>query len=91
MKTKQGIDVCFNGHIAVDKKHKLIVEHDVTNEVTDQEQRATMAKRAQDMLETEQSDAGAAMGSDHGDDVQKGLEAGSTPDISKPNTLANSQ
>ena len=91
MKTKQGIDVCYNVQIAVDNKHKLIVEHEVTNEVTDQEQLATMAKRAKDMLETEQIDAVADMGYYNGDEVKKCLEAGITPYISKPNTSANSK
>ena len=91
MKTTQGIAVCDNVHIAVDNQHNLLVEHEVPNEVTDQEQLATMAKRAQDMLETEQRDAVADLGYSKGDAVKQWLEAGITPYISKPNTSANSK
>jgi len=91
MKTRQGIDVCYNVQLAVDNKYKLIVDHEVTNEVTDQEQLATMAKRAKDTLETAQIDAVADMGYYNGDEVKKCLEAGIIPYISKPNTSANSK
>ena len=91
MTTKQGIEVCYNVQIAVDNKHKLIVDHEVTNEVTDQEPLATMAKRAKDTLTTEQIDAVADMGYYNGDEVKQCLEAGITPYISKPNTAANSK
>lgn len=33
-------EVCYNVQTAVDAKHKLIVEHEVTNAVTDREQLA---------------------------------------------------
>src|SRR5262245_21806539 len=91
MKTRQGIDVCYNVQLAVDNKYKLIVDHEVTNDVTDQEQLATMAKRAKDTLETEQIDAVADMGYYNGDEVKKCLEAGIIPYISQPNTSANSK
>jgi transposase len=91
MKTKQGIAVCYNVQMAVDNKHQLLVAHAGTNEVTDQEPLATMAKRAKDTLTTEPRDAVADMGYDKGDEVKQGLEAGITPYISKPNTAANSK
>jgi hypothetical protein len=91
MKTKQGSDVCYNVPIALDNKHTLIVDHEVTNTVTDQEPLATMAKRAKDPLATEQIDAVAAMGYSNGDEVKKCLEAEITPYIAKPNTSAKSK
>jgi transposase len=91
MKTKQGIDVCYNVQIAVDNKYKLIVEHEVTNEVTDQEQLATLAKRAKDTLATGQIEAVAEMGYYNGDEVKKCIEAGIIPSIAKPHTSANSK
>jgi len=69
----------------------LIVDHAVTNDVTDQERLATMAKRAKDTLETAQIDAVADMGDYNGDEVKKCLEAGIIPSISQPNPSANSQ
>jgi hypothetical protein len=91
MKTKQGIDVCYNVQIAVDHKYKLIVEHEVTNEVTDQDQLATMAKRAKDTLATEQIAVVADMGYYNGDEVKKCIDDGIVPYIPKPNTSANSK
>jgi transposase len=38
MQTKQGTDICYNVQCAVDHQQKLIVEHEVTNDVTDQDQ-----------------------------------------------------
>jgi hypothetical protein len=90
MKTKQGIDVCDNGHIAVDNKYTLIVDHDVTHAVTDLAQLATMAKRAKATLATKQREAVAAMGYDKGDAVKKCLDEGIVPYIPQPNTSANS-
>jgi transposase len=91
MKTKQGTDVCYNVQIAVDQQHKLIVDHEVTNDVTDLDQLATMAKRAKDTLEAERVEAVADMGYYNGEEVKKCLEDGITPYISKPNTSANSK
>jgi transposase len=91
MKTKQGIDVCYNVQIAVDHKQKLIVEHEVTNDVTDQDQLATMARRAKETLAAEQIEAVADMGYYNGDEVKKCLDTGIVPYIPKPNTSANSK
>jgi transposase len=91
MKTRQGIDVCYNVQLAVDNKYKLIVEHEVTNAVTDLDQLATMANRAKDTLETEQIEAVADMGYYNGDEVKKCLDDGIVPYIPKPNTSANSK
>jgi transposase len=71
MKTKHGTDVCYNVQVAVDHKHKLIVEHEVTNEVTDQDQLAEMAKRSKGILETNHLEVTADMGYYNGDEVKK--------------------
>ena len=91
MKTKQGIDVCYNVQIAVDNKYKLIVDHEVTNAVTDLNQLAAMANRAKDRLAAEQIEAVADMGYYNGDEVKKCLDNGIVPYIPKPNTSANSK
>ena len=46
MSRGQGSQVGYNVQLAVDEKHKLIVEHEVTNAVTDQDQLTPMAERA---------------------------------------------
>ena len=91
MRTKQGTDVCYNVQIAVDHKHKLIVEHEVTNEVTDQDQLAEMAKRSKETLGTDHLEVTADMGYYNGDEVKKCLEDGIIPYIPKPNTSANNK
>jgi hypothetical protein len=52
MHTRDGAQVCYNVQSAVDSKHKLIVEHDVTNEVVDYQQLSPMAQAARETLET---------------------------------------
>jgi hypothetical protein len=89
MKTKQGLDVCDNGHIAVANTYTLLVEHAVTNAGTALDQLATMAKRAKETLATEPLEAVADMGYDQGDEVKKCLDEGSVPYIPQPNTSAN--
>jgi ATP-dependent protease HslVU (ClpYQ) peptidase subunit len=81
MKTKQGTDICYNVQLAVDHQHKLIVAHEVTNAVTDQDQLATMAIRAKDTLETDHLEAIADMGYYDADEVQKCLGEGIVPRI----------
>jgi transposase len=46
----------------VDEKHKLIVEHELTNEPTDQGQLAKMAIRAKQMLGVDELEAVADNG-----------------------------
>ncbi len=91
MKTKHGTDVCYNVQVAVDHKHKLIVEHEVTNEVTDRDQLAEMAKRSKGILETNHLEVTADMGYYNGDEVKKCLDDGIIPYIPKPNTSANNK
>lgn len=89
MKTRHGIDVCDHVQVAVAAKHTLIVEHDVTHDVTDQDQLATLATCAKATLETDHVDALADMGYYNGDEVKKCLAEGIVPSIPKPNTSAN--
>jgi Transposase DDE domain len=89
MKTNQGTDVCSHGQLAGAQQHKLIVAHEVTNAVTDQDQLATMAIRAKDTLETDHLEAIADMGYDDGDEGKKCLDEGMVPYSPKPNTSAN--
>jgi transposase len=58
----QATDVCYNVQTVVDAKHKLIVEHEVTNSVTDQHHLAEMATRAKETLQVEQLEVVAERG-----------------------------
>ena len=60
MPVGQGTDVCYNAQIAVDSTHKLIIDHEVTNSVTDQNHPAEMATRAKDVLGVEELDEACA-------------------------------
>jgi transposase len=53
MRTSKGMDVCYNVQTAVDSKHKLIVEVEVTNAPVDQELLPEMAKAAKEGLNVE--------------------------------------
>ena len=89
MPVGQGTDVCYNVQIAVDSKHKLIVDHEVTNDVTDQNHLAEMAIRAKEALGVEALDVVADMGYFDGSEVKKCTEAGVTTYVAKPYTSAN--
>lgn len=54
MKTSQGSRVAYNVQMAVDDKHKLIIEMEATNERADQGLLAEMAKKTKEALGVEQ-------------------------------------
>jgi transposase len=89
MPARQGTVVAYNVQTAVDSKHKLIVAHDVTNAVTDQNQLAGMACRAKAVLGVETLAAIADQGYFDGAEVKRCLEAGITPYVAKPHTSVN--
>lgn len=82
-------DVGYNVQVSVDAKHKLIVDHEVTNAVTDRDLLSRMAKRAKELLGAEELDVLADMGYYHGKQVKACLEEGITPYIPKPSTSAS--
>lgn len=86
-----GSAVGYNVQIAVDEKHKLIVAHDVTNAVTDQEQLAPMAEGAKAALGVDTLTVVADMGYYNGADVKQCEMHGMTVYVSKPNTSANAK
>jgi transposase len=91
MKVGQGTEVCYNVQTAVDAKHKLIVEHQVTNAVTDMGQLTAMATAAQQTLGVEKLEVVADMGYYWGAQVKECADAGITCYIPKALTSANTQ
>lgn len=79
MKTQRAFDVCYNTQIAVEAKHKLIVEYDVTNRATDHHELAAMAVRARDILGVEHLDVVADKGYYSGPQIQRCVDQGITP------------
>ena len=72
------LDVCYNVQTAVDSKHKLITEFEVTNNANDMNQLTPMMEKVQEILETDKiaatADAGYASASDIATAVQLGVE-----------------
>jgi transposase len=72
------MDICYNVQMAVDSKHKLIAEFEVTNNANDMNQLTPMMEKVQDILETKTiaaaADAGYASASDIAAAVQLGVE-----------------
>ena len=85
------VDVGYNVQAAVDDKHKLIVEQDVTNAVTDVDQLSGTAIKAKEVLGIDQMKVVADMGYYHGDEIKACEEAGIEPYVSKPLTSANTK
>ena len=89
MKVNQGTDVCYNLQTVVDSKHKLILEHEVTNDPTDQAQLSKMAQRAKQTLGVSELEVVADRGYYDGAEVKKCEQAGITVYVAKQQTSAN--
>ncbi len=53
MKTRHGIDICYNGQISVDDKNHLIVDYDLTDDPTDFASLVPMSERSKEILHSE--------------------------------------
>ncbi len=83
------VDVGYNVQAAVDDKHKLIVEQDATNAVTDDDQLSRTAIQAKEAMGVDHVKVVADMGYYHGDEIKACEKAGIEPYVSKPLTSAN--
>jgi len=77
-------EVSYNVQTAVDSKHHLIVEQEVTNEVLDNHQLFTMAQRIREMLGQDELQVVADMGYYNHEELKQCEEAGITAYVSKP-------
>lgn len=89
MPTAQGNQVGYNAQMAVDAKNKLIAAEDVTNEVTDINQLASVALEAKAALELKHTEVVADTGYYNASEVSRCVEGGITPLIPKADTSAN--
>jgi transposase len=89
MPTAHGMIVGYNAQMAVDAKHKLIAAEDVTNEVTDLHQLASVALEAKANLELKQAEVVADAGYYNAAEVSRCVEQNLTPYIPKSDTSAN--
>jgi len=85
------VPVGYNVQAAVDSKHSLIVEQEVTNAVTDQDQLSPIALLAKEMLGVKRLEVVADRGYYHGAQVKKCADKGITCYIEKPLTSANTK
>ena len=85
------VPVGYNVQVAVDSKHSLIVEQEVTNAVTDQDQLSAMALDAKETLGVESLEVVADRGYYHGAQVKTCEEKGITCYIEKPLTSVNTK
>ena len=81
--------VGYNVQLSVDSKYKLIVDHEVTTDVTDLGLLSRMAGRAKRALGVDEMDVIADKGYYDGQEVKACLEEDITPYIPKANTSAN--
>jgi len=70
------MDVCYNVQTAVDAKNKLIVEFEVTNNATDNNQITPMAERAKEILDVSTIAALVDNGYDSVQDIVAGMGQG---------------
>jgi transposase len=78
--TKRGQTVAgYNVQTAVDKKHKLLVVCEATQDGNDENQLVPMAKAAKDVLEVEQLEVSADRGYFNRPQIKECVEAGITP------------
>jgi transposase len=78
------VGVGYNAQVAVDAKHKLIVEQHVTNAGSDLGLLAQTAGAAKELLGVKQIDAVADMGYYKGEDIAACEEIGVTPYVARP-------
>lgn len=89
MKIGGGMNVCYNGQIAVDHKEGFIVATDVTNEANDQRQLSSMALQAKANLEVEELDLFADKGYSNGKELAECEDNHLIPYVSQPENLPN--
>jgi transposase/ssDNA-binding Zn-finger/Zn-ribbon topoisomerase 1 len=84
MHTPNGLDICYNVQFVSDDKHKLIVEHKVTNQASDYDQLADLAVQAKEVLDAETLDVVADMGYYDSHEIKKCAEDNLNCYIPKP-------
>ena len=78
------VAVGYNVQIAVDAKHKLIVEQEVTNQVVDMGLLQATAEPAREILDVDRIDVVADKGYFRTEDIEACEKAGLTPYVPRP-------
>lgn len=90
-KSGQKMDVSYNVQTVVDAKHKLIVEHEVVNDGSDQNQLSVMAIRAKETLKVEKMEVVADKGYYDGQEVKKCQEVGIEAYVPRPEVKTSTE
>lgn len=90
MKVKNsGHDVCFNIQAAIDSKHKLVADYDVTNECNDQNQLFNMSDKAKESLEVDELEVVADKGYFKREEIKKCADNNITCYVPQPRKSHN--
>ena len=81
MVNNQRVEVCYNVQATVDSKHKLILDHEVTNEGTDYDYLSIMARRAKETLEVDKLEVLADKGYYDAEETKECVDNGIIPYI----------
>jgi transposase len=81
----RGTEVGYNVQISVDAKHKLIVDHEVTNECNDMRQLSSMALRAKEVLGVESLEVVADRGYYNDEEIRDCTKGAIVPYIPQTN------
>jgi len=87
--SNRGTEVAYNVQISVDAKHKLILDHEVTNECNDKNQLSSMANRAKEALEVQSLDVVADQGYYGREEIKSCIDGGVVPYLQNPATSEN--
>ena len=79
----------YNAQTAVDDKHHLIIEQDVTNQSNDKEELSKISKKAKQSLEADSLDVVADRGYYNGEEIKDCEEENITPYVPKPDTSSS--
>jgi transposase len=81
MKNNGKLDVCYNTETAIDSKNKLVVDYDVTNVATDQDQLGTTAEAAKETLGVKRIDVTSDRGFFSAVAIKERIDNGITPHL----------
>jgi transposase len=87
--SNRGTEVAYNVQISVDAKHKLIVDHEVTNAGNDKNQLSSMAIRAKEALEAESLEVVADQGYYSAEEIKSCIDGDVVPYMRKPKSSNN--
>lgn len=85
MLNNQKKEVCYNVHITVDEKNKLILDHEVVNEHDDFSHLNELSLRAKQILEVDKLEVLADAGYYDSEEIKKCMDNGITPYIPERN------